>query len=170
MHLGTSVHRRRRGALSSCFHLPADAQCAAAATDDVARVYWLRHDSRWRRRPRGGSFVIIISNPHHAQTHIHTYTPRLRARQPSPKGIIVVIITAAVATSEIIAIIWREKNRKNKNKKKPSTPSLLAFSGFFFTVNTSLYIRKKKTLASFIFARHSLTDTQGNIIFFCGWS
>jgi len=32
--------------------------------------------------------------------------------QPSPKGIIVVIITAAAATSEIITIIQREKSYK----------------------------------------------------------
>lgn len=88
--------------LSSCFHLPADTQCAAAAT---VRVYWLRHDSRWRRRPRGGSFVIIISKPPPRHTHLSLGSPPLKALLSS---------SLRRRRRAKLLLLFNEKNRKKK--------------------------------------------------------
>lgn len=116
-----------------------------------------RHAMR-RRRHRArilitSRFAMAAASPgrlfrdNNIKTPTMPHTPL--TRQPSPKGIIVVIITAA--TNKIITIIQREKSGKKNHR---STSSMSSSRIVIVRIRLSLSFRSiKKALALFSWSR-----------------
>lgn len=132
----------------------------------TARVYWLRHDSRWRRRPRGGSFVIIISNlPPPPPTHFSQYTPHaphvhtscIALGSPPLKALL--SSSLRTVTSAKLLLLFGEKNREKMTKKKKKMQNVAHHSHSlcsFFSLSSPRRMKrkikfKKKTLTLYIF-------------------